>query len=78
MFNRKYTFKWWIFHCHVSFRKDTGESLVYNYPAHDVQEVLRGLAKPGDAEVMTRGEGGNQEESCCHLSREKKKTYSFR
>ena len=30
MFNRKYIFKWWMFHCHVSFR--AGTSHLQKYP----------------------------------------------
>ena len=51
MFNRKYIFKWWIFHCHVSFR--WGTHTWGNHPIwlpswgfdHISQRALAGTAK---------------------------------
>ena len=48
MFNRKYIFKWWIFHCHVSFRRmqnccfeNINESwLVYRDPYFMAYEII--------------------------------------
>ena len=41
IFNRKYIFKWWIFHCHVSFRKGKfGKGLGPHRTAGHFSEML--------------------------------------